>query len=391
MAEARPDWLPACPDARATVYVADRNLDLVYSNDAWTDFAQANRGDGLLAGAAAPNLLASMSGSAKARWQAIYQLLLEGRLSAHEEQFNCSSPTERRTYRLRIAPQLDKAGNVTHLVHQTVPVDHATAIRRLTRDLVALQDAPDRTRRSYRTRVIERRIEIASFDTCRHLRPLDEIGGDMLWHRGYADGSVDLVIADAMGHGEPAGLLATQLSFLLDEVARADRPPADVVAALNAALKNLPNWADCVFATGLFLRFDPRGQALTACSFGHEGPIFSRTGQVPVPSGPPAGLDLDLGDWPEHTLDFDEHGRRFLLFTDGIPEQFDTRGVMFNVAGLERVFRENLHRPLTQTVEQIVQAIESFRGAAITKDDQTLLAIECLAPPTPDHPAPSHP
>lgn len=365
------------PTPHETLYVVDRQLNLVEVNKQWINFAQDNRGQVLLSEQQPRNLLESMSGSARARWQSIYQLLLNGQLSSHEEQFNCSSPTERRKYRLRITPEIDASGQVQRLVHQTVPVDDDGAAAQQVARLARLRDDPQATQRSYRMRVIERTIEIASFDTSRHFRPLEESGGDMLWHRGYADGCVDLVIADAMGHGGAAGVLATQLSYLLDEVAKSDREPMQIVAALNEALRPLIDQAGSGFATGLFMRFDPRGRCMTASNFGHDAPIFSHSGQVAMEHGPPVGLDLGLGDWPQATLDFAEHGRRFLVFTDGITEQFNIDGRMFTVAGLQRVFQQNLDRPLTELVEQIVRTVEQFRGEAITKDDQTLLAMEC--------------
>jgi hypothetical protein len=365
------------PVPNQAIYIVDRQLNLVEVNEQWADFARSNRGQMLLTERVPRNLLQSMSGSARARWESIYQLLLNGQLSSHEEQFNCSSPTERRTYRLRITPQVDASGTVQRLVHQTVPVDDDGAAKRRVEELAKLRDDPASIHRSYRTRVIERRIEIAAFDTSRHFRPLGQSGGDMLWHRGYADGRVDLVIADAMGHGESAGVLATQLSYLLDEVAKSDRQPMQIVAALSEASRPLIDQQGSGFATGLFLRFDSRGQRMTACNFGHDAPIFSHSGQIRMKHGPPVGLDPGLGDWSQITLDFAEHGRRFIIFTDGITEQFNIDGRMFTVAGLERVFRQNLDSPLPRMVEQVVKVVENFQGEAITKDDQTLLAIEC--------------
>lgn len=367
---------PGCAP-HETLYIVDRQLNLVEVNEQWTEFARDNRGEALMTDQPSQNVLASMSGSARARWESIYTLLLNGQLSSHEEQFNCSSPLQRRTYRLRITPEFDREGQVKRLVHQTVPVDDQRPTKRRVSELAQLADDPTKTHRSYQTRVIERTIEIASFDTCRHLRPLGQSGGDMLWHRGYANGRVDLVIADAMGHGEAASVLATQLSYLLDEVAKPDHAPAQIVGALNQALLPLIDPDQGGFATGLFIRFDPRGRCMTVCNFGHEGPIFSQSGQVAMEHGPPVGLDVDLGDWPNGTLEFADHGRRFIVFTDGVTEQFNIDGEMFTVGGLERVFRQNLDRGLTTMVEQIIQALEDFRGEAITKDDQTLLAMEC--------------
>ena len=167
---------------------------------------------------------------------------------------------------------------------------------------------------------------------------------------------------------------------MLDEITLGEHTPPEIVTMLNKAMRQVVDPASATFATGLMLRFDVHGREMAACNFGHEGPIFSRSGQVSMEHGPPIGLDADIDDWPEVVLGFAEHGDRFLVFTDGVPEQFNLEGRMFTVAGLERVFRDHLDRPLSQMMDRIVQAVEVFRGSAIVKDDQTLLAMQSRTP-----------
>jgi serine phosphatase RsbU (regulator of sigma subunit) len=111
---------------------------------------------------------------------------------------------------------------------------------------------------------------------------------------------------------------------------------------------------------------------------GHEGPIFSRTGEVKIENGPPVGLLEEMGPWPDNAIDLVEHGTRFLVFSDGIIEQFNIGGEMFGTDGLLRAFRNNLDRPLDDMVRRIVDELGRFRGSALTKDDQTLLALELI-------------
>ena len=115
--------LPSDVAADDTLYVVDRELRLVYANDEWMRFATDNKGEGLLAKDWNPNVLDNMSGKAKERWTHIYRLLLEGRLPHHQEELICSSPSERRLYRLRVTPKSDDAGDVAWLVHHMFRVD----------------------------------------------------------------------------------------------------------------------------------------------------------------------------------------------------------------------------------------------------------------------------
>ena len=82
--------------------------------------------------------------------------------------------------------------------------------------------------------------------------------------------------------------------------------------------------------------------------------------------------------WPEIPLDLAEHGNRFLIFSDGVTEQFNPSGEMFNTKRLLRSFRECLDRSLNELLRTILNDLEDFRGTALVKDDQTLLALEFL-------------
>ena len=77
----------------------------------------------------------------------------------------------------------------------------------------------------------------------------------------------------------------------------------------------------------------------------------------------------------ETALELSEHGTRFLAFSDGITEQFNAEGDMFGVEGLIASFREHIELPLDEMVTRIVRDLTRFRGTAIVKDDQTLLAL----------------
>ena len=370
--------LPSDVAADDTLYVVDRELKLVYANEEWMRFATGNKGERLLAKDWNPNVLDNMSGQSKERWTHIYRMLLEGRLPHHQEELICSSPSERRLYRLRITPKRDDAGDVAWLVHHTVRVDKGKDVVHRVSERLGELDDPERVNREYGDSITARRLKIPRFRTARHFQPLKSIGGDLIWHREYPEAVADLVHADVAGHGEIAGRLATKIVVLLDELAAAGNGPAEVISGLNRALLEVSPSESKLFATGLFFRFEPGGQRLICSSMGHEGPIFSRTGEVKIENGPPVGLLEEFRTWPENIIDLAEHGTRFLVFSDGITEQFNIEGEMFGAARLLQAFRSRLDQPLDDMVRGIVDEAVRFRGAALIKDDQTLLALELV-------------
>lgn len=375
--------LPIEASVEDILYVVDASLRLVFVNEGWRRFAVDNNGTRNLEGRRNGNLLDNFSGSERLRWGAIYGALLSGQLSMHEENFICPSPVLTRTYRLRIHPHVDAEGRVVDLTHHAVRVDGTGEQSVLGERLRALDDDRDLTVQAYKRLVLDRRDKPARLVSASYVAPLQEVGGDVVWHRDWPDGGTDLVIADAMGHGPDAARLAAKIVLLLEATADARVPVTENVARLNQALVGLPSGGQeftrhALFATGLYLRVAPDQQALTVCSFGHMGPIFSKSGRIEPKDGLPVGIlrSEAAGSWAEQTLPLDCHGRRFLLHTDGLTEQFDPSGEMYGETRLEQLFLRNLHMPLQGLVDAIRGEVEAFRGDALIKDDQALLAIE---------------
>jgi serine phosphatase RsbU (regulator of sigma subunit) len=166
------------------------------------------------------------------------------------------------------------------------------------------------------------------------------------------------------------------MAIILDEVVDADHTPSTMVSALNRAMLKLTPDDDVIFATGLIFRFDHSQQHLVCSNFGHDNPLFSRTGQLCVDGGPPVGLAEEMEPWPDTQIDIKKHGSRFLVFSDGISEQFDIAGKMFGTVRLLQAFRKHIELPLDNMLAKIVEELNRFRRSALVKDDQTLLAIE---------------
>jgi hypothetical protein len=362
--------------ADSTLYVADENLRVVYTNQEWRRFARDNRGAELAGPTWNTHLLENMSGGERQRWASIYELLLSGQLSHYEEDFICSSPDERRIYRLRSTPVARDDGG-TLLVHHTVRIDDKAEEREGMRiRLQALDSDPEQVRHEYQRRVLAPRVAVPGFRVAQSLRPLGDAGGDILWHRTYEDDTTDVVLADAMGHGAEASVHAAKMVMMLDSLAAPYRQLQDILASLNRGMLRHRAEHESAFASGILFRFQ-RGTARVRCAnFGHSPPVFSRSGEVPLEVGLALGIVDTIPVWPEIELDMTEHGTRFMAFSDGITEQFDALGKMYGTERLIRVFQESSHRDLDGVVSTVFDDLETFRGDALVKDDQTLIALE---------------
>ena len=370
------DILPPEVGSDETVYVIDDKLEVVFTNAGWANFAAHNNGARVLAADWNRRVLDNFSGTEREKWRHIYQLLLDGRLPMYREPVNASGPFDRRTYDLRITPRRDDTGAVRWLVHHTRPVDDEAVMPAMPTDAALGQYTNAQAIREYQQRVMQRPVQLRGFRTARYFQPLDEVGGDVLWSCERPDGVALLMHGDAMGHGIAAARLAAQLTLLLDEIAARTADPTEIGAHVNAALLDRRADEAVTFATGLLFVVMPGSSEMHAVNFGHHGPIFSRSGPLHVESGMPLGVSRDGGPWPRTRIDLRAHGDRFLVFSDGILEQFDAQGRTFGVEGLMRAFRAHLHEPLEAMLNHIVESVSAHRGEALIKDDQTLLALE---------------
>ncbi|MEX2671982.1 MAG: PP2C family protein-serine/threonine phosphatase [Phycisphaeraceae bacterium] len=372
------DMLPPDINPGDTLYVVDHMLKVVYTSDRWAAFAASNNGERVLEASWNPRVLENLTGREHEKWKHVYRLLLEGRLPLYSESFNASGPFDRRIYDLRVIPRRDASGAIRWLVHHTRQRDEKQNLLQRQRGMLDSLKSPRHIIREYHQRVMDRPINVRPFRAAQYFQPLEEVGGDVLWSCELPDGSTFLLHADVMGHGLEAAELGTKLVVLLDELLQTETDIGEICQRLNRAMVDMGDGENVTFATGLLFKFVPEQSELRALNFGHHGPIFSRSGLVQIKGGLPVGIVDSNEPWPQTVIDLDEHGSRFLIFSDGILEQFDQKGQPFGYDGLVNTFREHLHLPLQAMVERIVADVATYRGTALIKDDQTLLALELM-------------
>ncbi len=371
------DLIPASATDDDLVWILDDQLKLVWANAAWQDFARANRGEDI----AHPenqklNLLDHLSGSQRERWKSISTMLLDGRLKRHEEEFICPAPAQRRQYHLSVYPIPNASGRSTWLVHHSrLLPDNRTPPGRLAWQAPGMEGS-EVNARSYQRQVMDRQFSLQYVQVACDVQPLQDIGGDVLWHHEYANGQVDFLIADVMGHGETAARIANRILLLLDTLTRLQTPPAQLIASLNRAMLDPPS-ARVTYATGILLRLTPQSEQIEIISFGHAAPIFSRGGVLQLEHGPPVGLSDAFVAWSPQVLSLRDLGDRCLLYSDGVTEQFDPAGEMYGRERLARSFARSLDLPLGQALAHLNSDLQTHRGDALVKDDRLLCLLQC--------------
>ena len=205
--------------------------------------------------------------------------------------------------------------------------------------------------------------------------PCEQVGGDLVNLVRVGDNAWPAWVVDVAGHGARAAMITVAVAqFLQTSVNAGFYKPVEVMQALD---REFPFTRFGSFFTIIYGLVDPCRQTFTYCNSGHPNPVLLQPGQAPVfveGNGPMLGLGLQM-PWPEIVIDFSA-GRSILLYTDGLIECADAKGVMYG----ESRFLEMLNRMQYQSAEQlsksIMQEMQAFMGAVKFQDDFTFLVLK---------------
>jgi sigma-B regulation protein RsbU (phosphoserine phosphatase) len=110
---------------------------------------------------------------------------------------------------------------------------------------------------------------------------------------------------------------------------------------------------------------------------GHPGPVQVRRGAVPIvleSGGLPVGL-LPGASYEERAVRL-EPGDRLYFTSDGLTEAENTAGQEFGAEKLLEAYDQNRHRPLDESLGEVMARVEEWCAPARLADDVAMLAIE---------------
>jgi serine phosphatase RsbU (regulator of sigma subunit) len=207
-------------------------------------------------------------------------------------------------------------------------------------------------------------------------RPCGQVGGDFYDVIRLDEHHIGFYIADAMGHGVPAGLLTVFLKHAVQpkEVTPSGYrllPPEDVLARLNRDLI-AQGLAELPFITMVYGLLDCRDGDLRFARAANPYPLY-----LPH-DGPPEQwqsqgtlLGIFEAEYPAQRRCL-HPGDRLLLYTDGMPHDEAVTGPP---APLIRAVTEHRELPITAFVERLTTDLLAGQAQA---DDFTLLGVEML-------------
>jgi sigma-B regulation protein RsbU (phosphoserine phosphatase) len=210
--------------------------------------------------------------------------------------------------------------------------------------------------------------------------PAKLVSGDYYDFVPVGETHVGVTIADVSGKGIPAALLTAMCRSVLR--AKAPFHPSSPAAALSALNRNLfPDIREDMFITIAYAVLPKDNNVVTLARAGHTDPLVWRqsTGQVEVIKSGGLAVGVDKGDVFERvTKDVDipmESGDVLLLYTDGINEATDHKGLEFGEERIKTVLGLAAPNGAQAVVNALCDAVKNFAGSEAQADDITLVVI----------------
>jgi sigma-B regulation protein RsbU (phosphoserine phosphatase) len=213
-----------------------------------------------------------------------------------------------------------------------------------------------------------------SFDLACWVRPAQTIGGDLLAAWPIDESRLLVCLADVMGHGIPAAVVASAVRAGLYEMERTRiERPALVLDGLNRLVCGL---FEGYFVTASACLLDAAEGSLTFAQAGHPAILLrDLDGGVTYLSSPALPLGLDAEEsYSEQTMAL-EPGVAVVLYSDGVIEalssaQMTGSDILSTLVGACR-------RPAAfRIIQRIRRAVR--RSSPIRHDDRTALAVRIL-------------
>ena len=240
-------------------------------------------------------------------------------------------------------------------------------------------------------RMLPAPAEIEGYKFSWIFEPSSFIGGDAFNYFKLDDRYIGFYLLDVTGHGIPAALLSFTASKTISPHPIESSPIKK--QTLNAPFYEILTVSKAVgeinkrfqrekgttqYFTMVYGMIDVEESVIRLIRAGHPMPIYiPKTGE-PVfleKGGLPIGLipNIDFKDEEEITL---SAGDRLIVYSDGIPECFNSEKEQFTPERLIEYLKENRNLPLDDLLSKLKEILIQWRGGTSFDDDVSMIAIE---------------
>ena len=220
--------------------------------------------------------------------------------------------------------------------------------------------------------------ERKELDLFASMDPAKDVGGDFYDFFFIDEDHLCLVIADVSGKGIPAALFMMLSKRILEDFARQEHTPDQILEKTNELLCD-NNQAEMFVTVWLGILEISSGR-LTAANAGHEFPaIYRKDGSFELFKDR-HGFVLG-GMEGMHYKSYDlqiKPGDKLFVYTDGVPEATDAGGELFGTDRMIEALNLCAEGSPEEILREVRSAVDAFVGDAEQFDDLTMLCVEYL-------------
>jgi len=215
--------------------------------------------------------------------------------------------------------------------------------------------------------------QLPGYDIAVFMKTATEVGGDYYDFSSAQDGTLNIGFGDATGHGMQAGTIVTLMKGLF----LSDASRFDIQTFFNHCSKAIKD----IRLGRLFMAFTLvrlKGSRLSLSSAGMPPVFLYRQNDGSVEEILLKGMPLGaMKNFPYllHEADLAQ-GDAVLLLTDGLPEQKDAGGEMFDYARVQSTFAEVGTQSTQDIISRFVKEADGWMKGGSPDDDITLLVIK---------------
>jgi len=244
--------------------------------------------------------------------------------------------------------------------------------------LVSLMDEM-RAARKIQEAILPRAVpSVENCELAARYSPMTSVAGDLYDFPAAGPHDVGVLVADVMGHGVPAALVASMVKVAVSTGMEHNREPAGIIAGLNTTLYGA---AREQYVTAVYMFLDAANRVGRYASAAHPPGLVWRRGSQTLEKLDGAGLLLGVRPNETYTtreVSF-EVGDRLLLYSDGLVEAEDAEGESFGDAALPTFIQEKQSLGAEQFVDLLLKNVLAWSRSGSTKgqeDDITIVVID---------------
>ena len=219
---------------------------------------------------------------------------------------------------------------------------------------------------------------VSGFSVAARYSPMTAVAGDYYSFPSVGPNSFGVVVADVMGHGVPAALVASMIKVAVLASAEKCERPFEVIAELN---KTMCKEAPGQLMTAVYVSMDKSRRLGVYSAAGHPPPVLWRHAMQKLETLDAPGLLLGVRSeepFSEREFDF-AVGDRLLLYSDGLTEAENSLGTSFGDGRLPGLIAASQSLDTEAFASRLLDEVLqwSSRGSEqVQADDITFVVID---------------